>query len=133
MTELINKPQTKPSSRTTNKKRLQFSNTEIDKLIPTFGNSRHVRIPLKVPLRSHLKGLTLRISKSTRKKYFVLWYWFQGRYRPLTLGTFTPGFGVKEVSKKLFKIVEEHTNDKGLWIKDPKITEKDDETKITKS
>jgi hypothetical protein len=37
------------------------------------------------------------------------------------------------VSEKLFEIVEEHTNDRGLWIKDPKMTEKDEETKITKS
>ena len=44
-----------------------------------------------------------------------------------------PGFGVKEVSVKLFDIYEQHTNDKGIWIKDPKLTKIDDETKITKS
>ena len=82
MTKLINKLETNPSGKTGNKKTLRFSNTEIDKLIPTFGNSRFVRIPFKVPLRSHLKGLTLNISKSTRNKYFVLWYWFEVRYRP---------------------------------------------------
>ena len=77
MTKLINKPETNPSGKTGNKKTLRFSNTEIDKLIPTFGNSRYVKIPFKVPLRSHLKELKLRIYKSTRKKYFVLYYWFQ--------------------------------------------------------
>ena len=133
MTELVNKPVIIPSDKTGNKKTLQFNNSAIEKYLPTFGNYRHVKIPFKVPLRSHLKGLKLRISKSTRKKYFVLYYWFQGEYHAYTVGTFTPGFGVKEVSKKLFTIVEEHTNDKGLWIKDPKITERDNETKITKS
>ena len=38
-----------------------------------------------------------------------------------------------EVSNKLFDIVEKHTNNKGLWLEDPKITKKDEETKITKS
>jgi|ETNmetMinimDraft_33_1059910.scaffolds.fasta_scaffold05629_1 integrase len=133
MKELRNKPQTKSGGETTNKNNLPFSNTSIEKYIPTFGNLRYKSIPFKVPLKSHLKGLKLTMSKATKKKYFVLWYWFKGRYHPYTLGTYAPGFGVKEVNKKLFDIVEEHTNDKGLWIKDPKITKKDDETKITKS
>tara|TARA_B100001964_G_C13683056_1_gene358397 strand:+ start:109 stop:318 length:210 start_codon:yes stop_codon:yes gene_type:complete len=41
--------------------------------------------------------------------------------------------GVKEVSVKLFYIVAKYTNDKGLWIRDPKLTKIDEETKITKS
>ena len=133
MPKLINKPQTNLGEQTTNKTTLQFSNPAIDKYLPTFGSLRHKSISFKVPLRSHLKGLTLRMSKATKKKYFVLWYWFQSKYHPYTLGTYGPGFGVKEVSNKLFDIVEKHTNDKGLWLKDPKITKKDEETKITKS
>ena len=78
MPELINKPETNPSGKTGNKKTLPFNNSAIEKYLPTFGNSRHIKIPFKVPLRSHLKGLKLRTSKSTRKKYFVLCYWFQG-------------------------------------------------------
>ena len=76
MPKLINKPSTNPSDRTVNKKTLQFSNTAIDKYLPTFGSLRHKSISFKVPLRSHLKGLTLRMSKATKKKYFVLRYWF---------------------------------------------------------
>ena len=49
------------------------------------------------------------------------------------MGVYRPGFGVKEVSVKLFDIYEKHTNDKGLWIKDPRLTKVDEETKITKS
>ena len=133
MPKLINKLQTNLGEQTTNKKTLPFNNTVIDKHLPTFGNLRHKSIPFRVPLKSHLKGLTLRMSKATKKKYFVLRYWFQGKYHSYTLGTYGPRFGVKEVSNKLFDIVEEHTNDKGLWLKDPKITKKDEETKITKS
>ena len=71
MTELINNPQTKLGSKTPNKKKqkpLQFSNTAIDKHIPTFGNARHKSIPFKAPLKSHLKGLTLRVSRATKNK-----------------------------------------------------------------
>ena len=133
MSKLNNKLVTKPSKETGNKKTLQFSNPAIEKYLPTFGNSRHIKIAFKVPLKSHLKGLKLGMSKATKKKYFVLYYWFQSEYHPYTLGTYGPSFGVKQVSDKLFDIVEEHTNDKGLWLKDPKITKKDEETKITKS
>ena len=136
MTKLINKPQTIPSKGTTNKRNtnfpfqilpkeketLQFSNKAIDNYLPTFDNLRYKHIPFKVPLKSHLKGLTLRMSFATKRKYFILRYWFQNRYRPYTLGTYGPGFGVKEVSVKLFDIYEKHTNDKGLWIIDPKLT-----------
>jgi len=147
MTKLINKPETIPSKETGNKrdtnfpfailpkekKTLQFSNSAIDKYLPTFGNSRHIKIAFKVPLKSHLKGLKLTMSKATKRKYFVLWYWFQNKYYPYTLGTYGPGFGVKEVSVKLFDIVEKHTNNKGIWLEDPKLTKRDEETKITKS
>ena len=133
MPKLINKLQTNLGEQTTNKKTLPFNNTAIDKHLPTFGNLRHKSIPFKVPLRSHLKGLTLSVSRATKKKYFVLRYWFQSKYHPYTLGTYGSNFGVKEVSNKLFDIAEEHTNDKGLWLRDPKITKKDEETKITKS
>jgi len=58
MTKLINKPQTKPSKGTTNKrdknfpfeilpkerKTLQFSNKAIEKYLPTFGNSRQINL-----------------------------------------------------------------------------------------
>ena len=54
MTELSNKRETKPSDDTVNKKPLDFSNAEIKKFFPTFGNARHVYIPFKVPHGSHL-------------------------------------------------------------------------------
>ena len=115
------------------RKTLQFSNPAIDKYLPTFGDAKDLRIAFKVPLKSHLKGLKLRMLFGTKNKYFVLYYWFQNRYHSLTLGRYRPGFGVKEASVKLFDIYEKHTNDKGLWLEDPKLTKIDEETKITKS
>ena len=136
MTELSNKRETKSSAETGNKKSLSFSNTKIEKYSPTFGNARNLYIPFKVPYGSHLKGLCLRVSRlkgfKTIKR-FVLRYWFEGKHKKLTLGIFKPGFGVKEVNDKLFQIVKEHTNEKGRWIKSPNITEREKETKITKS
>jgi len=147
MKKLSHKLSTKPSKETGNKrdtnfpfailpkerKTLQFSNSAIEKYLPTFYNLRHKKIPFKVPLKSHLKGLTLRMSKATKSKYFLLQFWFNGKNNPFPLGIYRPGFGVKEVSVKLFDIYEKHTNDKGLWIRDPRLTKIDEETKITKS
>ena len=136
MTELSNKRETKPSDDTGDKKPLDFSNAKIEKYSPTFGNARNLYIPFKVPHGSHLKGLCLSVSrlKGFKKiKRFVLRYWFQGKYTKLTLGIFKSGYGVKEVNDKLYQIVKEHTNEKGLWIKNPNITEREKETKITKA
>ena len=147
MTKLNNKPVTNLDKQSSNKRdsnfpfailpkekeTLQFNNSAIEKYLPTFGNLRHKRIPFKVPLKSHLKGLKLQMSKATKRKYFVLFYWFKNEYKSCTLGTFGPGFGVRECSDMLFDIHEKHTNKKGLWLEDPKITKVDQETKITKS
>ena len=45
MTGLSNKRETKSSAETGNKKSLPFSNTEIKKFFPTFGNARNLYIP----------------------------------------------------------------------------------------
>ena len=96
MTKLRNKLETISSKETGNKrdtnfpfailpkqrKTLQFNNKAIDNYLPTFGNLRHKTIPFNVPLKSHLKGLTLQMSKATKSKYFILRYWFQNKYRP---------------------------------------------------
>jgi len=68
MPKLINKPSTNPSGKTTNKNTLPFSNSAIEKYLPTFGNLRHKSIPFRVPLKSHLKGLTLSVSRATKNK-----------------------------------------------------------------
>ena len=67
--KLTNKPETKTS--------VEFSNAEIREFKPTFGDTkaRHLEFAFPVPKDSNLKGLCLRVSKSTRRKYFVLRYW----------------------------------------------------------
>ena len=136
MDKLSNKRETNLSTKTGNKKSLKFSNTEIEKFFPTFGSARNLYVPFKVPHSSHLKGLCLRVPRLRgfkKIKRFVLRYWFQGEYRKLTLGIFKSGYGVKEVNDKLYQIVKVHTNETGLWIKNPNITEREKETKITKA
>ena len=124
--KLSNKHDTKSS--------VEFSNTKIENFIPTFGETkaRHLEFPFSVPKGSHLKGLCLRVSKATKLKYFVLRYWHNKKLRRLVLGIFKSGYGIKEVNDKLYQLVKDHTNDKGIWITDPLIAEKEKETKITK-
>ena len=71
MTELSNKRETKSSVETGNKKSLKFSNAEIEKFSPTFGNARNLYIPFKVPHGSHLKGLCLRVPPKTKSTHMT--------------------------------------------------------------
>ena len=55
-----------------------FSNSDIEKWVPTYGDSKDKfkELPLNVPKDSHLKGLRIRHSRSSRKKDFILLFWF---------------------------------------------------------
>ena len=87
---------------------------------------RRLWIPFDVAKKSALKGLALCIHKSTKNKYFTLHYWFNKKSKLLTIGKFVPGvFGTKQCEEKLFELVKEHTNEKGIWIRDPAITVRD--------
>ena len=69
--------------------------------------------------------------QKTKRKYFQLNYWYNNKSNPLTLGEFIPGkFGVRECQTKIFEIVKEHTNDRGIWIRDPKQTIKYADKKV---
>ena len=73
--------------------------------------------------KSFLKGLKLAQYFKTKNKFFMLRYWFNSKSDDVSLGQFEEGiFGVKECQEKLFDLVKDHTNSKGLWIKDPKLT-----------
>ena len=96
----------------TGKDKLPFSNSAIQKWTPTYGDSkdRLKERPLDVPRDSHLKGLHLRHSKSTKKKDFILMFWFEKKQLRYNLGTFDiKEFDTKKVNDKLYKIVKEHT------------------------
>ena len=95
-------------------------------------HSSRLWIPFDVAKKSVLKGTKLCFYKSSKNKYFTVQYWFKRKPKMLTIGKFVLGvFGTKQCEEKLFSIVKAHTNDKGLWIKDPSITERDKTRVIT--
>ena len=122
-------------------KSIEFTNSAIEKLKveePDFGNKDFLTIPFIVPRGSHLKGLTLAISKATKSKRFMLRFWFKGRNHKLSLGVYRPyrnsndlGFTCVQLNKKQSNLYNEHTNEKGLYTTSPKIADKIRETKIT--
>lgn len=120
---------------------IEFTNSailgiKVDEL--NFGNKIYLEIPFIVPKGSHLKGLLLTISKLTKRKIFTLRFYLSDKLYRHHLGDFkpykssnNPGFTCAHVNTKQYELYEEHTNDKGLYIKNPKLTEKIKETKIT--
>jgi len=122
-------------------KSVEFTNSAIDKLKIDnldFGNGRYIDIPFDVPKGSHLKGLLLTISKAKKTKTFKLRFWINKKKHEHNLGAYRPyrnsndlGFTCVQVNKKQYDIYQEHTNDKGLYITNPKIADKIKETKIT--
>ena len=70
---------------------------------------------------SFLKGLKLVQFQKTKAKYFILRYWYNSKSGDITLGQFEEDkFGTRQVQETLFDLVKNCTNDKGLWIKDPR-------------
>jgi len=128
----------------TNLRHIKFDNKTISKIkvddleftyIDKDGKSkgrRKILTPFLVPKKSSLKGLKLCIHRDTGSKYFWLSFWFNKRNDYYSVGKFTDLFGTKEVEDKLLPIVRLHTNDKGHWIKNPNITEKESERVIKK-
>jgi len=116
--------------------KVKFTDYAIEKFMSSFGvpPKKRVVTPFDVLKHSALKGLKLAQYFEGKKKYFFLRYWFNGSYLPLTIGQFIPGiFGVKQCQDKIHDLVKTHCDDKGRWIKDPKQTVKDKETKIVKA
>ena len=120
--------------------RIEFTNSAIEKLKIDdldFGSKRYLSIPFIVPKGSHLKGLYLRVSITTKSKEFFLRYWLKGLNHKHSLGTYKPyrnpndlGFTCIQVNKKQYDLWNEHTNDKGLYTTSPKVVDKIKETDI---
>ena len=90
--------------------------------------------PFDVSRNTSLKGLKLVQHRKTGAKYFVLSYWFNGKSKYITIGEFRPGvFGTKHCEEKVYEIVNQHTDAKGIWTKDPIQTIKDRDTKVSKA
>ena len=116
---------------------LKFTDYSINKFKPDYKDKKKKTYPLP---GGGIKGLKLNCIKISGNKFFIQNFWFNGKPDYWTVGEFRLGpegqpplFGKKQCEEKVYEIAKEHTNDRGLWIKDPKITEKDKETKITKS
>lgn len=79
--KLANKLATDPIKQTSNKREvIPFRDSAIDKVDPkniVFGIRRELLIKFDVSKGSSLKGLNLKISKATYRKYFVLSDWFR--------------------------------------------------------
>jgi len=118
--------------------KIKFTDYAVDKFVASFFVNGKLRVrkytPFDVSRHTILKGLKLAQFQKTKKKYFILKYWFNGRAQTLTIGEFVLNkFGVKQCEDKIYEIAREHQNDKGIWIKDPQLTVKDKETKIVKA
>ena len=89
--------------------------------------------PFEVDRNTILKGLKLIEYRKTGAKFFLLHYWFKGKSKTLRIGKFIPKvFGTKQVEEKLFKIVKSHQDDKGYWIRDPFLTDKEKQRVVSK-
>ena len=96
-----------------------------------FGPKRFKWFKFNVSKGSSLKGLLLRFAKNTDRKDFIISFWFQGINRYYTLGQF-PNLKCKAVEKICLELAEEHQDDRGLWIKSPIETRRNNKRLITK-
>ena len=120
----------------TKKFKLKFTDYAIEKYTSSFGVPSKYRVytPFDVSKHTILKGLKLCQFFKTKKKFFVLRYWFNNQYKSITIGEFKPGiFGVRGCEDKVYEIARAHQDHKGLWIKDPQTTIHNEQTKITKA
>ena len=93
-----------------------------------------VYVPYDVGKHTALKGLKLCNYSKSKKKFFAMQIWFNSKSFYWSIGEFRPGiFGVSDCEKMIYEIVKTHTNEKGLWIKNPLKTIHDQQTKITKA
>ena len=85
-------------------------------------------------VNSGLKGLKLRQSITTKRKYFVQQFWFNNKSDYWTVGEFKlDKFGIKECRTEVNRIMDDHTNDDGIWIKNPKITKRHKNERVKKA
>ena len=70
---------------------------------------------LDVSRHTILKGLKLVQFQKTKKKYFILRYWFNSKNRDLTIGEFVlDKFSCRECENKVFEIAKAHQDNKGI-------------------
>ena len=123
--------------------KLKFTDYAVEKYTSNFiftdknGNTKtrdRAYVPFDVSRHTILKGLKLVQYQKTKKKYFILRYWYQQEYKMLTIGEFKPGvFACRECEDRVYEIARAHQDHKGRWVKDPMATIHNEQTKITKA
>ena len=123
--------------------KLKFTDYAVEKYTSNFiftdknGNTKtrdRAYVPFDVSRHTILKGLKLVQYQKTKKKYFILRYWYQQEYKMLTIGEFKPGvFTCRECEDKVYEIARAHQDHKGHWVKDPQTTIHNEQTKIVKA
>tara|TARA_R100000093_G_scaffold61825_1_gene33000 strand:+ start:462 stop:2207 length:1746 start_codon:yes stop_codon:yes gene_type:complete len=103
----------------------------IKKIDIAFGSSRVKDFKFNVSKGTSLKGLFLRISRRTGRRFFMLSCWYLGQPRIYTVGTF-PNIRCKDVEKICLELAETHQDDRGNWIKNPNETRADEKRIIPK-
>jgi hypothetical protein len=119
--------------KTITEKKLLFTDYSIERFSADFigPKGRKVRAYKSFEGKNAPKGLRLCQFEKTKAKYFILQFWYDGKSHQLTLGEFYNNkFGTKEALDEYNKIYQTHTNDKGIWIKNPKQTLKDQGNKV---
>jgi len=119
--------------KTITEKKLLFTDYSIERFSADFigPKGRKVRAYKSFEGKNAPKGLRLCQFEKTKAKYFILQFWYDGKSHQLTLGEFYNNkFGTKEALDEYNKIYQTHTNDKGIWIKNPKQTLKDQGKKV---
>ena len=112
---------------------IKFTDYAIDRFQYDFKIGSKTKNRLVKFTNAGLKGLKLKIE-NTKRKYFVQQYWFNGMSHYWSVGEFSlHKFGIKECRIEVNKIMDDHTDDDGLWIKNPKITKKLKKLRITKA
>ena len=97
----------------------------------SFGTKRFKWFKFDVSKGSSLKGIYLRISKSSDKKDFVIYFWFASKTNYYTVGSF-PNIKCKDVEKMCVDLAETHQDHKGLWTKNPNETRRNSKRIIPK-
>ena len=110
---------------------LRFTNYSIRTHEPDYGDRKKI---VKSVKDSGIKGLKIKFIKITNRRFFVQNFWFNSKSDYWTVGEFREGiFDIKDCKTKVVKIMDDHTDDDGRWIKNPKITERQRKDRITKA
>ena len=112
---------------------IRFKNDIINRHRSDFrGGQKRVYTSFKFRKDTRYKGLYL-CEYPNGDKHFIIKYYLSGHRKKkkiFAIGKFNLHhdkngkaiFGTQQCEERLFKIVEEHTNNKGLWFKDPQQT-----------